>query len=159
MDSLINLIASFGPWNWLFLAIVLMALEFVVPGVHFLWFGLAAAIVGGIVMALAAVGGGEAFTWPLQLILFTLIAVATVFLVKRASRPFEGHSDAPDLNVRGAQYVGRVVTVEDAIVNGRGKVRVGDTVWSAQGPDTPRGTQVKVTGVNGTVLIVSVQSA
>jgi hypothetical protein len=35
--------------------------------------------------------------------------------------------DVPDLNVRGAQYIGRIVAVEDAIVNGRGRVRVGET--------------------------------
>jgi membrane protein implicated in regulation of membrane protease activity len=61
----------------------------------------------------------------------------------------------PELNIRGSQYVGRTVTVEVAISNGRGKVRVGDTMWTAEGPDTPVGTRVKVTGVNGTVLVVS----
>ena len=63
-------------------------------------------------------------------------------------------SDRPDLNVRGQQYVGRSVVVEQAIENGRGRVRVGDTLWSAEGPDTPAGTSVTVTGTRGTVLVV-----
>jgi membrane protein implicated in regulation of membrane protease activity len=33
-------------------------------------------------------------------------------------------------------------------------VRVGDTVWRAEGPDLPSGAKVKVTGVAGTVLQV-----
>jgi membrane protein implicated in regulation of membrane protease activity len=56
--------------------------------------------------------------------------------------------------VRGAQYIGRRVTVEEAIVSGRGKVRVGDTIWPAQGEDAAKGSLVQVVGVNGTVLVV-----
>jgi membrane protein implicated in regulation of membrane protease activity len=56
--------------------------------------------------------------------------------------------------LRAAQYVGRVVTVEEPIAGGRGKVRVGDTVWSAQGSDAPLGARVRVTGTNGCVLLV-----
>ena len=44
--------------------------------------------------------------------------------------------------------------VEQAIQNGRGKVRVGDTVWQAEGPDVPAGASVKVTAAKGTVLVV-----
>jgi hypothetical protein len=34
-------------------------------------------------------------------------------------------------------------------------VRVGDTLWNAEGPDLPKGARAKVTGTNGTVLIVA----
>ena len=61
----------------------------------------------------------------------------------------------PYLINRGAQYIGRTVTVEDAIQNGRGKVRVGDTIWAAEGEDAIKGASVEVTGVNGTVLVVA----
>jgi hypothetical protein len=80
--------------------------------------------------------------------------VAVVCWVKRFFRPDVAISDVPDLNVRGRQYVGRAVVVEQAIENGRGKVRVGDTLWSAEGPDVPVGTRVTVTGSKGTVLVV-----
>ena len=79
----------------------------------------------------------------------------TVFVARRFARPDSAPSDAPNLNVRGAQYVGRMVTVEEPIRGGRGKVRVGDTVWQAEGADAPAGTRVKVTGVRNTVLVVS----
>jgi membrane protein implicated in regulation of membrane protease activity len=49
--------------------------------------------------------------------------------------------------------------VEQAIENGRGKVRVGDTLWSAEGPDAPAGTRVTVTGTRGTVLVVEPRPA
>ena len=150
--SLVNLFAGFGPWNWLILAVVLFALETVVPGVHFLWFGVAAVLVG-----LLALATGLAWQW--QLIAFALIAVAAVFLVRRYARPDRAMSDLPDLNIRGAQYIGRTVTVEEPIRGGRGRVRVGDTLWQAEGEDAAAGTRVKVKSANGTVLVVERESA
>ncbi len=74
--------------------------------------------------------------------------------MRRYAAPDVSGSDEPDLNLRAVQYVGRVVTVEEPISGGRGKVRVGDTVWAAQGSDAPKGARVKVTGTHGTVLVV-----
>jgi membrane protein implicated in regulation of membrane protease activity len=147
MQNVWSLLESLGAWIWLILAVVLLVLETVIPGVHFLWFGLAAVVVGVIAL-------GVDMAWPWQVLLFVLLSVATVFWVKRFVRPDVALSDQPDLNVRGQQYVGRSVVVEQAIENGRGKVRVGDTLWSAEGPDTPAGTSVTVTGTRGTVLVV-----
>lgn len=147
MQQITNLLATLGPWSWLILAALLFMLETVVPGVHFLWFGIAAVIVGALAIA-------TGFGLPWQLVAFALISVATVFWVRRFATPDSAKSDLPDLNVRGAQYIGRTVVVEDSIVNGRGKVRVGDTIWGAQGEDAPRGAKVAVTGVNGTMLVV-----
>ena len=145
---------SLGPWNWIVLAVLLLVLETVVPGVHFVWFGLAAGIVGALALAV-----GPEFTWQWQMIAYALVAVATVFLVRRTARADANRSDVPDLNVRAQQYVGRVFRVEEPIVGGRGKVRVGDTLWPAQGPDAPKGASVKVTGTNGTVLVVELAAA
>jgi membrane protein implicated in regulation of membrane protease activity len=88
------------------------------------------------------------------LITFAIVSCITVFFARRFAGPDMASSDEPELNLRAAQYVGRVVTVEEPIAGGRGKVRVGDTVWSAQGSDAPQGTRVKVTGTRGTVLLV-----
>lgn len=147
MQALSTILAGLGPWNWLILAVVLFALETVVPGVHFLWFGLAAVIVG-------LLGLATGFAWQWQLIAFALISMATVFWVRSYVRPGSVKSDLPDLNVRGAQYIGRTLIVDEAIKGGRGKVRVGDFVWGAEGEDAPAGAEVEVTGVNGTLLVV-----
>lgn len=148
MSSLTEFLWSLGAWNWVILAVLLFILETIIPGVHFLWFGLAAVVIAGIAF-------GFDMSWQWQVVLFALVSMATVFLVRRYTAPQHEPSDEPDLNVRSAQYVGRIVTVEDAIQGGRGRVRVGDTVWSAQGPDLPKGASVKVTGTNGTVLVVA----
>jgi membrane protein implicated in regulation of membrane protease activity len=70
------------------------------------------------------------------------------------AHPSISRSDQPDLNRRASQLVGRLLIVEEAIEGGRGKVRVGDTLWPVEGPDTPAGAEVKVTGTKGTFLVV-----
>jgi inner membrane protein len=138
---------NLGAWNWFVVAVALFALESVVPGVHFVWFGIAAVIVG-------ALGLTIDIAWEWQLITFAIISCITVFFARRYASPQVAASDQPELNLRAEQYVGRVVMVEEAISDGRGKVRVGDTVWNAQGSDTPQGARVKITGTNGTCLLV-----
>ncbi|MFA6140326.1 MAG: NfeD family protein [Hyphomicrobium sp.] len=145
--GLSEFIWSLGAWNWFIVAVALFALESVVPGVHFVWFGVAAVIVG-------ALGLTVDIAWEWQLITFAIISCITVFFARRYASPDVATSDQPELNLRAEQYVGRVVTVEEAIADGRGKVRVGDTVWNAQGSDAPQGARVKITGSNGTCLLV-----
>ena len=148
MQTVMNTLADLGYWNWIFAAFGLAMLEMIIPGVHFLWFGVAAVLVA----ILTAVFG---FAWQWQLFSFGILAVATVFAVTRWANGDADAGDAPNLNFRGKQYVGRSVVIETQIVDGRGKVRVGDTLWTAEGPDLPAGTTVKVTGTNGTVLVVA----
>ncbi len=155
MPPFIDYLWTLGTWNWLIAAAVLFGLEFVIPGVHFVWFGLAAALTAIVIYALSAFGMGAALTLPIQLLIFVGLSVLSLFVIRSFGKSASsGETDNPALNVRGAQYIGREVVVEDAIVNGRGRVRVDDGVWGAQGEDAPRGAKVRVTGVNGTVLVV-----
>lgn len=147
MQAITDFLHTLGPWNWLIVAGIFLALEVAIPGVYLLWFGLAALIVGAVAFA-------SDMAWQGQLILFAVTSVILLFIVRRFLGTGRALTDSPDLNVRGAQYVGRVFTVEEAITNGRGKIRAGDTVWLAKGPDLPQGTQVRVKGVDGTMLVV-----
>lgn len=157
MESLIEFVSNLGGWNWVILALLLLTLETVVPGVHFLWFGLAAFVIGVLAITFNALGPeyADVFIWQLQVIAFALVSMVTVFFVRRfASADDEVASDAPSLNVRAEQYIGRSTTVAVPIQGGRGKVKIGDSLWQAEGVDAAKGTRVKVTGVNGTVLVV-----
>lgn len=147
---------TMGPWNWVILAVALFILEVIIPGISLLWFGVAALIIGGVTLALTSFAPEIAtgFTWELQLIGFVVLSIVTVFAIRRYSGPEADPSDEPSLNTRALRYVGRTFTVVDPIVDGRGKVQVGDSLWLAEGADMPAGTRVKVVGVNATVLIV-----
>lgn len=50
--------------------------------------------------------------------------------------------------------IGQTATLSEPIQNGRGRVQLGDTQWLVKGRDLPEGTQVKITGAEGTWLIV-----
>lgn len=148
MATVADFFSDLGPWNWFLVAALLLILETILPGVHFVWFGFAAAIVGLLALSMD-------ITWAWQLIVFGLVACFVVYVMRRYVDPKRTLSDEPDLNDRGQQYVGRTAVVEDAIAEGRGKVRIGDSLWIVKGADAPSGATVKVTGVDGTVLIVA----
>jgi hypothetical protein len=71
----------------------------------------------------------------------------------QAATPVDPEAGA--LNERGHQYIGRTFVVAEPIINGRGKIQIGDTLWLAQGPDLPAGSRATVTATNGTVLVVA----
>jgi membrane protein implicated in regulation of membrane protease activity len=59
------------------------------------------------------------------------------------------------LNRRAEVYIGRTFTLERPIIDGRGRLRVDDTMWLVEGPDLPAGTRVQVTSVSNTLLRVT----
>ncbi|MGQ0675730.1 MAG: NfeD family protein [Rhodospirillales bacterium] len=135
-------------WHWWILAGVLMVAELLVPGVFLLWLGIAAGVTG--LVALAAPG----LWWQAQAILFAGLSVASVWGWREYQRRHPTETDRPTLNRRAEQYVGRRLTLDQPIVNGRGHVRVDDSTWRVEGADLPAGTPVVVTGAQGTVLKV-----
>jgi inner membrane protein len=135
-------------WHWLILGLALAVIEVLAPGTFFLWLGIAAGVTGLAVLAIPGI------PWQLQLILFGVLSIVAVVAGRIWLRRHPMDTDDATLNRRGEQYVGRIFTVEQPIVNGRGTVRVGDSPWLADGPDLPAGSRVKVTGVAGTVLKV-----
>jgi inner membrane protein len=57
------------------------------------------------------------------------------------------------------RFIGQVVTVPKGIANGAGLVQIGPQKWSLRGPDVPAGGSVRITGVDGRVLIVDRMSS
>ncbi len=135
-------------WHWFILAGVLIVVEIAAPGVIFLWIGIAAAAVGLVILVFPALG------WELQFVLFgvlsTLAAIGGRRFIKR--KPIQ--TDHPNLNLRGQQYVGRSLKLDEAITNGTGRTKVDDSTWRVEGPDLKKGAQVTVTGVRGNALQV-----
>lgn len=133
-------------WWWLIGAAVLGIAEILVPGVFLIWLAAAAAITG----FAALLGIPLAF----QFGLFALLSLAAVSVGRRwyAANPVA--SSDPLLNDRTARLIGDTVVVVTAIEDGHGRVKVGDSVWSARGEDAPEGARVRVTGAQGTCLLV-----
>ena len=135
-------------WQWWVAAVVLIIVEALVPGAIFLWLGVSAAVVGAILLA------APEMSWEYQVLIFAVLSVGSVIGWRAYHKSHPTETDLPTLNRRGEQYVGRVITLDDAIVNRVGKVRLDDTSWKVEGADLPAGARVKVTGVDGVVLLV-----
>lgn len=134
-------------WAWMLGAIVLGIAELIVPGVFLIWLAAAAAATGLLTLAFG-------IDLPFQLALFALISIAAVYFGRRWYLKNPMPSADPLLNDRAARLTGRTVLVAAAIVNGEGRVRVGDSVWSCRGPDCAEGSRVRITGADGSCLKV-----
>lgn len=135
-------------WYWWCLALILAALEMFIPGAALLWIGGAAAVVG--VAALVFDIG-----LVTELVMFGVLAVLAWFLSRLLARRDPDDTQSGTLNRRGEQYLGQVLTLEEAIVNGYGRARVADGIWRVAGAaDLPQGSRVRVTGVDGAILRV-----
>ena len=135
-------------WHWWIAAIVLIVVEVFAHGTVALWMGVSAAVVGLLLLAIPDV------TWQTQFLVFAVLSIAAVVARRAYQLRHPTVTDQPALNRRGEQYIGRVFTLSEAIVDGTGKIHVDDTMWKVDGEDLPEGTKVRVTGVDGTVLTV-----
>jgi inner membrane protein len=134
-------------WFWILAGALLGTAEIIVPGFFLIWFAIAA-IATGILTFLLPISIAA------QIGIFAALAVATVYAGRRwfASNPIV--SSDPNLNDRGARLTGEIVTVVEAIEHGSGRVKVGDSIWSARGGNAGVGDKVRVTGADGAVLFV-----
>jgi membrane protein implicated in regulation of membrane protease activity len=135
-------------WYWWVLGFAFLILEMLTPGFFFMWLAISGLVTG------VFVGLFPAMSLNLQILIFSLLAILAVTAWRLYGKKYPVESDQPLLNKRGAQYIGQIFTLTEAIVNGRGKIKVDDTLWKVQGEDCEINTKVKVTGIRGTVLDV-----
>jgi membrane protein implicated in regulation of membrane protease activity len=108
MQDFLNYVLSLGAWLWFILALILVLLETVLPGIHFIWFGMAAIIVGFLALALD-------IDWQVQVFIFAVISVVTALLARRFLSAENTATDQPGLNERGSYYVGRIVAAAASV--------------------------------------------
>jgi membrane protein implicated in regulation of membrane protease activity len=146
-----SIIAELGPWNWVVLGFVLLGLEIVAPGVFLLWIGLAALATGVLSLAL---WDASWWPWQVQVLVFLALSLVSAYAGKRIVRSRDDDTDQPLLNRRSEQMIGRTATLVEPIVNGRGRIQLGDTLWKVRGPDLGPGIRVRVVGVEDSELVV-----
>ncbi len=147
IETLLNLSPY---WLWWSLGALLLIAELTMPAYFFIWLSAAAWISGLIAFLMPEMA------WKVQILLYALLSVATLFAWRRYLRhkpppPAEN----PNLNRRGAQYVGRIETLDQPIVHGRGSLSLDDTFWTLSGPDLDAGQQVEIIAQDGNILKVA----
>jgi inner membrane protein len=134
-------------WLWLIAAALLAMAELVLPGVYLIWIG-GAALLTGLATLLLPLPVGAQFA------LFAVTAFVGIYVGRRYATNNPVRSDDPLLNDRGARLVGTIVTAVEAVDSMNGRVKVGDSVWSARGANASAGDRLRVTGTEGNVLLV-----
>jgi membrane protein implicated in regulation of membrane protease activity len=138
-------------WLWACLAALIGWAELHIPGSYLIWIAIGAALTAAIeaVWGLSLSGQIGAFA-----VLSAISCGVGYFIYRR----FDRADQAAPLNQRNLLMVGAQGVVCLPIVNGQGKVRLGDSVWLADGPDLPEGAPVRVKSVRGTRITVEVKA-
>ena len=135
-------------WLWLIGGVLLLAAEVVAPGFFLIFIGAAAALTGVIALALG-------LSLAPQLAIFAIVAFLSVRIVgRRFYQSRYDHTSDPLLNDRAARLYGKVVVVVQAVSADGGRVRVGDSEWSARGGPAAVGDRVRVVDIEGNCLKV-----
>jgi len=151
---MVEFLASMPFWYWFVLAVILLIVEISTGTTYFLW------------PAAAATAAGLLDLWPLdgrwrtQLLVFAVVTVLLTVFATPKVKPWlhRSQKDHLTLNERGAQKIGKRVKVEEAFSSGEGRVRFGDSVWSAaseSGENFAIGEEVTITRVEGSKLFVA----
>ena len=135
---------------WLIIGLALMVFELFNPGAYMLWLGLGALLTALLVL----VGPDIPTVW--QIIAFGLLSFAAIMGYRewRRRNPAVEDSDQPLLNKRAAQLVGQVHLLTEPVVDGRGRMKIGDAFWTIFGPDMPAGQRVRIVATDGVTLNV-----
>ncbi|MEZ0243051.1 MAG: NfeD family protein [Sphingomonas sp.] len=133
---------------WFAFAAVLAIIELLMPGIFLIFIAAGAALTG---VAALVIPGLPLFA---QIGIFAVASAVSVAVGRRWYLKNPVESSDPLLNDRVARMIGEVVTVANPIVAGEGRVRVGDSEWTARGPDAPAGAHVRITGARGNTLDV-----
>jgi membrane protein implicated in regulation of membrane protease activity len=135
-------------WLWLIGGVVLLIAEVIAPGFSLIFIGAAAILTG--LLALAT-----GFGVVLQLAAFAVLAFLAVKIGGRsfyASR--YDYTSHPELNDPEQRLLGRIVTVSQAVDSNGGRVRLGDSEWSARGAPAAIGDRVRIVDIDGNCLKV-----
>ena len=143
-----NFLESLEPgWLWMIGGVLLLIAEIIAPGFFLVFIGVAA-LAAGLFTLLFDLGAAG------QRSLFAIYALVAVLIGRKVYANQATDSSDPLHNDRAARLIGRSVTVIEAVDEHSGRVRVGDSEWSARGGPGSAGERVRITGVEGNCLLV-----
>ena len=135
-------------WYWWVLALAFLVIEILAAGFFFLWMAVSGFITGAMVWLIPSA------SMNVQIFVFSILSVITITAWRFYGKKHPTETDQPLLNKRGAQYIGRVFNLYEAIENGQGKIKVDHSIWKVHGEDCDINTRVKVIASRGTVFEV-----
>lgn len=154
MEGLDLLMWPPSAWHWLVLALLLLSVEMILGTFDLLWISLAAGLTS--LFTWLAPDGFNG--WQYQLVVFAIASTVLFIFGRTVFRKMrENVEEHPTLNKRMDSTIGRRGVVGTDFSGGLGRVKLGDTVWSAEtvdGSNPVTGTPIIVEATAGNVLKV-----
>ncbi|RXJ72113.1 hypothetical protein CS022_17745 [Veronia nyctiphanis] len=146
---MIELLSEINYLHWLAFGLLLLIAELLGTGGYLLWMGISALIVGALMNFIP-------MSWQLQWMSFGALSLATTWLWWRRQLKSDQTGDASrKLNQKESQLVGQEITLDEDVVVGTNRVKLGDTTWSARSSvEITAGSRVKVVDVDGIILVI-----
>jgi membrane protein implicated in regulation of membrane protease activity len=85
--------------------------------------------------------------------IFAAVAFAWYFWREYRKRQDELNNPLAEHRL-GLRHIGQSLVLEQPIQNNAGRIFIGNREWQVRGPNLPVGARVRVTGVDGTILLV-----
>ncbi len=133
---------------WFLIGLIMLFIEFMAPGIFFLFFAIGAWAV--VILTLA-------FDMPLsmQLLSFLVFSVASLVVLRKRFKEIFTGKQSPNGTIDDEFIGGRARTISDISPSRPGKVEFRGTTWTAESQeDIPENTFVTIVGRNGLVLTV-----
>lgn len=135
-------------WLWTIGGVILLIAEVIAPGFFLLFIGVAALLTGILALTLG-------FGLVTQLAIFAILAYLTVhFGGRRFYAARYDYSADRLINDPAARLLGRIVVVVQPVDSHGGRVKLGDSEWSARGAPAAIGDRVRIVDVEGNCLKV-----
>ena len=138
--------------NWLILGLVLSIFELFVPGTYLIWFGFAGLLMSLLTCFIDMALSTQIIFFAVFSAIFALIGWFSYrYIFKKTQTPQEYRN----LNDSAQQYIGRIVTLSEDVIDNQTKVKVGDTYWLAYSEKPlKKGENAKVTDVKDSLILV-----
>jgi membrane protein implicated in regulation of membrane protease activity len=89
-------------------------------------------------------------TW---FVVFAVAVLALYFWLQYRAHQAEQNSPLAEHKL-GMRFIGQSLVLEQPIQNNAGRIYLGNREWQVRGPNLPIGSRVRVTGVDGSILLV-----
>ena len=135
-------------WHWLVLGVVLFLIEVMVPITFFLWLGISALFMGGLLYFFPAL------TIEFQLVSYGVFAILSLLFSRRAYKRLQNAKGHSSLNKRGQELIGYKFILEEDLKRGTIRQTINGVDWKIAGSNLKKGHEVEVVEVKDLTLIV-----
>jgi membrane protein implicated in regulation of membrane protease activity len=136
------------PLTWLIIGVILLCIEIIVPVAIFLWLGVAAVILSGVVSLVS-------LSLNVQIIAFAALAPLITILGRRLIPFHLKNRHEENMSRKIDQMIGLTFVLSSDLKEGRAQARVGDSVWPVKSLQSlKKNDSVKVVGIEQNTLII-----